>query len=48
MKPSPLIATLESNFMRLWAHRVGTHNKSYKDKGRKKNGGRDEVKYETK
>src|SRR5271154_1692980 len=31
----PLIAALESNFMRLWAHRVGTHNKST-DKGREK------------
>ena len=30
----PLIAALESNFMRLWAHRAGTHNKST-DKGKK-------------
>jgi hypothetical protein len=41
----PLIAALESNFMRLWAHRVGTHNKST-DKEREKNEGRDEVKYD--
>jgi hypothetical protein len=41
----PLIAVFESNFMRLWAHRAGTHNKST-DKDREKNEGRDEVSYD--
>jgi hypothetical protein len=45
MKPSPLIAALESTLMRLWSYRVGTHNKST-DKGRENNEGRDEVKYD--